>query len=117
MYITLYEDTGRITQILAASNKTINNLPDYVLYIKGEYHWDEYYIVDNIPTLRPAQDTVIDNYTISNIPLGAIIYIDDITYKAYEDTTVELDLLPGTYNIKVHKFPYIDKEFTIEVTA
>jgi hypothetical protein len=61
--------------------------------------------------------STVSPLTMSRLPAPCTIYIDGTPYECNE-SSVELDLpMPGTYRIRIEAFPYLNKEFTVEIDA
>ena len=74
----------------------------------------EYYNDDSVVP-RPEMDLIINNLSISNIPTGTEVRIDDDT-KTINDGVLDLEFdLPGEYTLYFTNFPYQNKEVLIEV--
>jgi len=74
----------------------------------------EYYDNDSVVP-RPEMDLIINNLSISNIPTGTEVRIDEDT-EIVKDGVLDLEFdLPGEYTIYFTNFPYQDKEVLIEV--
>lgn len=76
-----------------------------------------HYVQNDKATPRPAQPTALDGTTLRGIPGPSTVYINTEPYPC-DDQTVELEFdQPGTYTVRVEVWPYLDKEFTVEVKA
>jgi hypothetical protein len=95
-------------------------------YIEGHYHWDEYYMRNGTPTLRPELPATIDRTnltadgidtaTITNLPNPSTVTVNRQSVTV-EDGTLELTFdLPGSYVVKVESFPYLPWEVAIHAT-
>lgn len=73
------------------------------------------YVVDGQLQPRPTQSTQLAGLTLTALPANATLHIDGQSYPL-TDATVELDFpLPGTYQLRVECWPYLD--WTGEVTV
>lgn len=73
------------------------------------------YVVGDQLQPRPTQSTQLVGLTLTDLPANATLHIDDQAYPL-TDTTVELDFpLPGTYQLRVECWPYLD--WTGDVTV
>lgn len=67
-------------------------------------------------TARPDMPATIDGLTISGIPAGAVLTIEGVDYTV-DDGEAELSFtLPGTYQVKLSLWPYLDKVFEVVST-
>lgn len=88
--------------------------------VEGRFLPREHYIdltdpQNPTPTERPTQSTTLTGLELSNLPEGSTLYIDGTAYPV-TGTTATLDFpLPGTYQLRVECFPYLD--WTGEVTV
>jgi len=132
MIITIYEkNTGKIKRSITLPEFMINvQIQENETYIETDIHYfnKNHYIniFSEIPvlTIKPeikiefdkeqiiAND--IDMTTIKNLPNDCIIMINDISYNVIDNIFQLTVSLPGIYNIKIIKFPYITKEVQIE---
>lgn len=52
------------------------------------------------------------------VPVGVTVYADGVELGVTDGTDTEWSSTqPGTYTLRFSKFPYIDKEFQVEVTV
>lgn len=73
-----------------------------------------HYVVSGEVVERPVMPLVITGNTITGIPVGAELWLEDTMYTV-DDGTVDIDFTyPGTYPVRISKFPFIDfiGEFT-----
>jgi hypothetical protein len=80
-----------------------------------DHHDSNAYVMEGVITERPAMPATIDILTISDVPEGVVLTIEGTDYTI-TDGTAELSFtLPGTYQVKLALWPYVDAQF--EVTA
>ena len=88
--------------------------PDMDDLVEGSWDGATYYILDGEVTERPASPVTRSGLTLSDVPEGSTLYINGEGYAV--EGEVELDFpLPGTYQLRVECFPYLD--WTDEVTV
>lgn len=111
-----FADTGRIVGHASGSGLVNALLPGLALLASDEIlSGDTHYVQNDQPTPRPTQATTLNGLTLENLPVPAQVTIDGVEYTT-DAAEVELDFpLPGTYQIRVSAFPYLD--WTGEVTA
>lgn len=119
-YIIFSNADGSIKQ-------TIRCLPELIQYqVLPGYNYIEG-IVDNNDSFvdtgknkvvpRPVMKAHVTDMVLIGVPEGATIYIEDSTYTANgENIELEFDM-PGTYEIKVVMWPYMDWSTEIEVKS
>lgn len=74
-----------------------------------------YYILDGLPTERPASPVTLSDLTLQGVPAGSTLTINGESYENVEGD-IELEFpLPGAYRLRVECWPYQDWEG--EVTA
>lgn len=114
--ITYHTESGEITGTLSATDNTIE--PNKVgLWVYGEGKAESDYVLDRVITPRPTQPTTLTGNFLENLPVPCKIIINGTEYDCNESTaTLEFNQ-PGTYNIIVRAWPYIDKEFVYENLA
>ena len=112
--VTLYDDTGRILSVVAASPSTLQGYLDagvHLLFGLGD--WRTQMVVDHELAPRPANPTRLDGLTLTDLPAPATIAINGAQY-ACPDTTATLSFkYPGLYKIRVQAWPYLDADFTV----
>lgn len=119
MNYAIYEiATGRIVQISTTPKaqeveRILQAGQDYVLVPSSTYGPTEYIHNGRLAT-RPEMPTDLNGLTLTDVPVPCLVYINREAYMT-EDSTVELEFdQPGTYNIRLECWPYLDKEFTVE---
>ena len=74
------------------------------LWIRGE---------DGTYSERVEVPATIDGMTITGIPEGAVLTVEGVDY-IIDDGEAELSFtLPGTYQVKLSLWPYLDKTFEV----
>lgn len=122
--LTFYDNAGRIRLTFSGTDDIVQQVQQanaqYYFY-EGVYDSNEYYFLDNLPTLRPEQSTVLDKVeilangtdalTLSSAPteahfrawnLSSNVLIEG-TFSSSETFT---STVTGTIRIVVEKFPY-----------
>ncbi len=110
-----HNEKGEIISFMQLSPEVFKNTvlgkPNVVI---GEGRYFTHYVTDKAITPRPTQLTVLEGAILKNLPVPSEIYINNEVYQC-DDEQVELEFdQPGTYQIKVVAFPYLDSEFTYE---
>lgn len=90
-------------------------------YIEGHYHWDEYYIQDGQPVLRPDTPATISADVVpadgeSAVILQAVAGTLTVGRETYEVEAGPVELTfgtPGEYRIQLEAFPYLPFEAVI----
>ena len=90
-------------------------------YIEGHYRWDEYYIQEGQPILRPENPAVISADVIpadgeSAVILHAVAGTLTVGRERYEVEAGEIELTfdtPGEYRIRLEAFPCLPFEAVI----
>ena len=111
-----YDSVGRITE--SGYNLAENISPqagEALVYTEGVTADPSVsYIVDGSVAPRPQLEIEASGNTLTGVPLGAVIIIEGQTYTA-TSATVELEFtLPGTYEVKIERWPYITEVLTVE---
>lgn len=119
MAISFYDSKGEFTGTLSgdasvmAKTLEVNTKP----WVAGEWFGKPYYVLNGVATAKPVNPTTVSGDTLLNVPIPAKVLINNAPYDTNE-ATVELSFThPGTYNVKVIAWPYLDKEFLIENPA
>ena len=113
--ITTYDGVGRLMVVTSIDDEV--RLPSNAdgtpfRYVDGEWDQHKYYVISGIALERPNNPTTLTGTTLFNIPLPAQIQIGESLYDVH-DSTMELDLPPGTYGITVRSFPHKPASFTV----
>lgn len=122
---TIARATGEILQ-----NSIGNQLPNLTLfepgcfYVEGLISNATHYLLDKIATPYPVMPVIldkstitadaIDTATISEVPLEADYYFNDMYVGKVTDELIEVTSdVPKDFKIKLRLFPYLDWEETI----
>jgi hypothetical protein len=112
MDISVYDDsTGEVRYWTTLSQREF--LGTKGAFVAGHHNGAFYFIdltdPDNpTPTERPASPVTLTDLTLQHLPVGGDLFIDGTRYEI-TDTTVELAFpLPGTFQLRVERFPYLD---------
>lgn len=111
------EEDGRITGWGQMAEESVAHSSVPVLVVDDSMPDAEktHYVKDNELTVRPESPVVLTGTTLTNVPIGADIYINMDVYQA-TDSTVELEFAyPGTYKVTVSYFP--QREWQQEITV
>jgi len=124
-YFYLYNSEGRITSkgFCCDDDYDLQQEED-VTKVEGDPDLENDYVLNGVLTQRPEMSVSISKLTVdadeidfaevTQIPIGTNVFIDRISQGSCDDGTVELTFdTPGEYLIKLVKFPYLNKEFTI----
>lgn len=109
-------DTGAIVATFACdeSEATLNSNADYGV-LAGQYSWPSHYVRDGAAVPRPAGPAVLDGLLLTQVPVPAILQINQATYPLTEATVELAFTLPGSYVLTLRAFPYLDQTFTVTV--
>jgi hypothetical protein len=83
-------------------------------YVVGEYDGAFTYILNGQPTERPASPVTRTDLTLFDVPNGATLWINGVSYAAEGEVELEFPL-PGTYSLQVECWPYKDWEGEVVV--
>ena len=75
--------------------------------VEGEYDNRTNYILNGRPTERPASPVTRTDLTLFDVPNGATLWINGVSYAAEGEVELEFPL-PGSYSLRVECFPYLD---------
>lgn len=128
--ITTYDADGRIGTIISCPETMVDiqNIPDGGGYVSGVFDERAYYVdvASCTVTTRPTMTASIDKLTMQHTetailtgPEGAEVTITGPVSGAEILDANGLEIssdIPGTYTIKVSLFPYLDAEYTLEIT-
>lgn len=106
--------SGRIKQSVQCSIETMLCAPnedfittDFIQDIDG------YYVSNGTLIKRPLLEIHLNGFTLNGVPKGAVITIENATYKA-DGTAIKLKFdLPGEYQVKISHWPYQDWECSV----
>lgn len=113
---TLFDPTGRMVQTITG---------EYDLTIKptlaawggehaeGEFGGDHYYVRGRVEP-RPQQPVELHKNTLRGLLPPCVIEINTQQYECMSTQATLNFNQPAIYNIRVVKWPYMDKEFTID---
>ncbi len=130
-YTIYYETTGEISRLISCATSQIQiQLQQNENYIES-YSDDTINYVDinvDIPIILTKQNNTsniskndvyadgVDKIVLSATPIGSVVYLGDVTSTS-DGTDIDLIFdIPGTYDLKVELFPYLDFEATINAT-
>lgn len=82
--------------------------------VEGQYD-PTYYLLDDVPTKKEDNPTILTGMTLSNIPAESEIVIDNEVYPVGTESEVELSFtMPGQYRVIIESEKYLNKEFEID---
>ncbi len=84
------------------------------LFVVGEHDGAAHYVLNGQVVQRPASPVTLVGSTLYDVPAGSTVWCDGQGYPAEGDVKLEFPL-PGTFQVRVERFPYLD--WTAEVTA
>jgi hypothetical protein len=78
------------------------------------------YYADGAVQARPSNPTTLTGNVLSSLPVGSKLFLFSSSgktqsYDVTEDTVTLNFPLPGTYRIRISKWPMLDQEFQITV--
>lgn len=117
MKITQYDpSTGRILSVTGFAGIEPEAIEDWKQpecgYVEAEADAERDHVVNGAVVPRPASPVTLDHLTLQNVPSGARVIIDGVSYDA--EGTVDLDFpLAGTYRVKVECWPFLDYESAV----
>lgn len=111
-YLQYCPDSGEILAkyCVTAQHMLIQN-PAYG-YLLGEADPVSQYIVNGEITTRPTMAVIQQGCTLSHVPAGCTLWINDEPYPV-EESELELDLPPGRWQLRLTGFPWQDHELEI----
>lgn len=127
-HFTIYNSDGNIKRSGWCSEDDYAFQPQVGEFIlEGNFSPLDYYILNDLPELRPAQPTTlnkltltadgIDTITISNAPNGIFTATNTTTHEtvsgAINGTDTFSTTIQGTYKIKIESWPFLGFEATI----
>jgi hypothetical protein len=101
-------------QTYASEDAFFLNQRDDVGYVDGTFDRGEYYILNGQPTERPASPVTRTDLTLFDVPNGATLWINGVSYVAEGEVELEFPL-PGSYSLRVECWPYKDWEGEVVV--
>ncbi|MCX5592017.1 hypothetical protein [Alcaligenes endophyticus] len=116
---TLFKD-GRMCQTVFGDFKHVI-VPTLALWdgesAIGEYD-DTYWFYGGTPHKRQPCPAVVDGLWLRGVRPGSTIHIENQSYECVDGGDVELSFQhPGTYQVRVERWPYLDGSYTIENTS
>ena len=105
---TFYDPVGgRIIGTLICSETCFDVNVEDKTWIEGTYDLETHYIADGIATPRPAMSLTDTGSTISGIPQGATVILDQQSFTVDDG---EADIEGYTGIVKITCWPYLDAE-------
>lgn len=114
--VCLYDPaTGRITLNCVLSDDSHTHLTQQEEpRIDGHFDAAQFYVVNAAATPRPANPATLSGTTLANLPSPCTLVINGTRYDC-TDTTANLTLSPGNYQVQVLAWPMQDAHFTVRV--
>ncbi len=106
--------SGKIEWVKSFSDQESYELNNSIPHVFGSFDRDLYFIKDGQPTERPASPVTRTDLTLFDVPNGATLWINGVSYAAEGDVELEFPL-PGTYSLRVECWPYKDWEGEVVV--
>ena len=75
--------------------------------VAGAYDHLTHYILNGEITERPASPVTRTDLTLHDVPNGATLWINGVSYPAEGEVELQFTL-PGTYSLRVECFPFLD---------
>lgn len=114
MYGYVYDTIGYITKIVQAATEESVRLEmgdgDKFILSDTMFNESEHYVNGSKIRQRPVMPLSVESSTISGIPEGALVIVEEQTVVV-DDGTLEIEGYAG--NVKLKCWPYIDKEVTV----
>ncbi|CAB3633967.1 Uncharacterised protein [Achromobacter sp. 2789STDY5608633] len=117
MYIaSFYDSTGRIVGVMRGPRESVEATSAVTgdPFVEGEGNPDLQYVREKALASRPESPSILTRHTLSALPVPCTIRIGRAVYPC---TEAEVDLefgSPGTFQVTVEAWPYLNKEFTVE---
>lgn len=107
--------TGRIKYILQCPEGTLVKGPDEdAMELSSSVDPDAWYVRQGTLVPRPVLPITVVGHTLTGVPPGAELIIEDSLYSA-DGQAIELEFsLPGSYPVRITHWPYLDWETVIE---
>lgn len=120
-FLEVEPGTGRILSVVryhTTNQEDAGLYPNHVVLAPGaEVSSRLDYLVDGEVTPRPEHPATLEGLTLKAVGAEAIVEIEGLTYPC-DGTDVDLEFShPGVYLITLREWPYLDKEFRIEIGA
>lgn len=117
--VSFFKD-GRFSKLLSGPMKNVIE-PNLAIW-DGEYFYgefdDTYWFYGGIPRKRERCPIVIDGLWLRGVRPNSTIYIEEQAYECADGGEVELSFqYPGTYTVRVERWPYLDGVYEIENTS
>lgn len=110
----IYDDAGRILEVSSVPQEmlALQSGPGRHLML-GKANWDSHFIENEQIAVRPANTATLVDGKLKNLPVPCTIYINGRAYPC-EDGEADLAFTyPGTYQMLVEAFPYLDATFAL----
>lgn len=115
MPISFYDATGKIISVFSSNPETeaLNKELSINPWVEGDHINKDVWVCDGIVTPRSEHPAVLTGKELSQLPPNTIIKINGSSYPCEEPTATLSFNHPGTYQVIVSSWPYLDKEFSI----
>ena len=119
-YTEYNADTGRLGGVhtgYATPEEAMTQvfLPGMNAVVEGRHDTLTQYVVGGQVTQRPPSPITRSGETLLNVPPGATLRVDGVSYPIQGNVALNFPL-SGTYHVRVECFPYLDFVDTIGVT-
>jgi hypothetical protein len=112
--IVLSGQSGKITSIVNGCDDSIDKYEGGIICPDADINWNTHYILNGQPTERPASPVTRTDLTLFDVPNGATLWINGVSYGAEGEVELEFPL-PGSYSLRVECWPYKDWEGEVVV--
>ena len=128
MNAVIYDTTdGRILRCVSAPISDVQNQlqNQNEAYIVHDVVDDTLtYVLSSEVVDKPLQGSLINKtsatvgelITLSSLPIPCEVYVDNTIYEVPDGELILAVSLPGTIEIVIKSFPYLDKSFTVDIT-
>lgn len=105
---TIFDSTGRVAHRLSVPDEEVMLYEtDDTILVAGDFPGGTHYVLSGEVTERPASPVSRTDLTLLDVPVGSTLWINGVSYPA--EGTVDLEFpLPGTFQLRVECFPFLD---------
>jgi hypothetical protein len=108
-----YNPTGEIVAVVDCDEKFSEYYPEFTWFglFATVTPWSHYIDLTDpenpTPAERPASPVTRTDLTLHDVPNGATLWINGVSYPAEGEVELQFTL-PGTYSLRVECFPFLD---------